>query len=373
MRLAAALVLAAAVAAAFTPRIEVAAAAAAAALVAAWRLDRGAVRAVARFSLVLGVAFAAAVAAAAVAWSSGLAPGLRVGGTVLLRLVVLAVAASVVARKVDVERLLRAAERLGLERLGLLLGLSLNALPHLTHTATTVWTAHRLRSGGRWRSMRRLPELAEVLLAHTARVADRAAAAAALRGHTALIRVTAPITTTARIVVVTGRPGGGKTPVVAAAAEELGRRGIRVVGFLQPAVVEDGRKVGFELRDAATGETAELARRVEAGEGMHGTSFVFAQAGFELGRRALAAAAPGVVLVVDEIGPVELRGGGHWPAVRRALAVSGVRGAVVVVRRALVPSLLVALDATDAVVVDLEDPDVDDPVAAIVNTLIFNS
>lgn len=373
MRLAAGFVLAAAVVAAFASRLEVVAGAAVAALVAAWWLDRDAVRAVARFSLVLGVVFAAAVAAAAVAWSSGLAPGLRVGGTVLLRLVVLAVAAAVVARKVDAERLLRAAGRLGLERLGLLLGLSLNALPHLTHTATTVWTAHRLRTGGRWSSVRRLPELAEVLLAHTARVADRAAAAAALRGHTALTRPTAPLATTARFVVVTGRPGSGKTPAVAAAAVELGRRGIPVVGFLQPAVVEDGRKVGFELRDAATGETAELARRVEAGEGMHGTSFVFAQAGFELGRRALTAVVPGSVIVVDEIGPIELRGGGHWPAVRRALAVPGARGAVVVVRRALVPSLLEALDATDAVVVDLEDPDVDDPAATIVDAVIFNS
>ena len=362
--------LAAAVAAAFASKFVVVAGAAVAAVVAALWLDRGSIRAVLRFSLVTGAVFAAAVASAAVTWMSGWERGLGVGGTVLLRLVVLATTAAVVARHVDAEGLLRAAKRLRLERLGLLLGLALNALPHLSRTAATVWTAHRVRSGGRWSSMRRLPELAEVLLAHTARTADRAAAAAALRGHTALTRATAPPASSVRVVVVAGRPGSGKTPTMAAAADELVRRGVSVAGFLQPAIVEDGRKVGFRLRDVVSGDSAELARRVAQGSGMHGTSFVFNEAGFELGRRALAGATAGVILVVDEIGPVELRGGGHWPGLRRALATPGLGGALVAVRRALVPSLLDALDATDAVIVDLESDSVDDAAAVLVEAIM---
>ena len=366
------LVLALAAAAAFASRIEVVAGAAVAALIAAWSLDRGALRSVSRFSLVVGAFFAAAVATAAVAWSSGIRPGFEVGATVLARLVVLATAAAVVARRVDAESLVRAIGRLGMARLGLLLGLAVNALPHLSQTAATVWTAHRVRAGGRWRSLLRLPELAEVLLAHTARVADRAAAAAALRGHEALSRGAAPLATGARVVVATGPPGCGKTPTVAAVAAELTRRGVPVAGFVQPAVVEDGCKVGFVVQDAVSGETAALARRVAQGAGMHGTSFAFDQAGFELGRRALAAAAPGRVVVIDEIGPVELRGGGHWPALRRALATPGLGGVVVAVRRALVPSLLEALDAADAVVVDLPSCAVD-RAAAIIDALMTES
>ena len=42
-------------------------------------------------------------------------------------------------------------------------------------------------------------------------------------------------------------------------------------------------------------------------------------------------------------------------AVRRALAIPDLLGTVIVVRRSLVPSLLAELDASDAVVIDVED------------------
>jgi nucleoside-triphosphatase THEP1 len=126
-------------------------------------------------------------------------------------------------------------------------------------------------------------------------------------------------------------------------------------GFLQPGIWEGDRKVGFTVRDVASGEECELARRVEAREGQHGTGYRFSDAGFGLARRALVRVASGALLVVDELGPVELRGRGHMTAVRRALAVPGLAAAVLVVRRQLVPSLLDALAAEDAVVIDVEE------------------
>ncbi len=349
-----ALILAAAVGASFSSRIEIVAAAAAVACGVAWVADRDALGRVLRVGLVLGAVFAAAAATAAVAWASGLERGLMIGGSVLLRLVVLGTAAAVVARSVDAEMILRMTSKLGVKRLGMVFGLALNALPHLSETASTVWAAHRVRSGGRWAALRRVPALAEVLLAHTGRVADQAAAAAALRGHAALGRSVEPLEVRARTVIVTGPTGSGKSPTVSSVVDELGTRGIPVVGFVQPAIVEDGEKTGFSLRDLGSGETAVLARRVASGDGAYGTSFEFFDEGFELGRRALLQIPPGAVLVLDELGPVELRGGGHWPAVARALTNADLVGFVVVVRRTLVPALIEALDATDVVVVDLE-------------------
>jgi nucleoside-triphosphatase THEP1/energy-coupling factor transporter transmembrane protein EcfT len=364
-----ALVLAAAVGASFSPRIEAVAAAAVIVCSVAWVADRGVFRRVLRVGLVLGALFAAAAAAAAVAWASGLDRGLTIGGTVLLRLVVLGTAAAVVARSVDAETILRTTSRLGMERLGLVLGLALNALPHLSETASTVWAAHRVRSGGRMAALRRFPALAEVLLAHTGRVADQAAAAAALRGHTALSRGAAPLVTSARTLVVTGPAGSGKTPLVRKVVDQLGKRGIPVAGFFQPAMLQDGEKIGFRIQNTATGEVLDLARRVAPGEGRFGTSFEFFEAGFELGRRALQEIPPGSVLVIDELGPVELRGGGHWPAVERAVETTGLAALVVVVRRTLVPALVEALDAGDVVIVDLEEPELD-PLAMILDILV---
>jgi nucleoside-triphosphatase THEP1 len=362
-------VLVAAVTLSFSSRIELVAVAAVAACGVAWIADRNALRRVLRVGLVVAALFAAAVATAAVAWASGLDRGLDVGAVVLLRLVVLGVAAALVARSADAESILSVASRLGMQRLGLVFGLALNALPHLSETASTVWSAHRVRSGGRWASLRRLPALAEVLMAHTGRVADQSAAAAALRGHTALGRPPAPLTTAARTVIVTGPTSSGKSPLMASVADELMGRGIEVAGFVQPAVVEAGRKIGFGIRDLATGDSVELARRVATGAGDFGTSFSFSDSGFELGERALRRATSGSILMIDELGPLELRGGGHWPAAARAVAIPGIAGLVVVVRRSLVPALVEALDAGDVVVVDLEAHD-GDPVAAVVSALV---
>ena len=60
------------------------------------------------------------------------------------------------------------------------------------------------------------------------------------------------------------------------------------------------------------------------------------------------------------------------PAVVKAMTVPGLAAAVIVVRRSLVPSLLATLDATDAVVIDVEDLD-DSAADAILEALDLHS
>jgi len=211
-----------------------------------------------------------------VTWAEGPQRGIETGGMVLLRLLVLTVAATVLVRSVNAESLLRATHRIGLERLGLVLGLALNTLPRLAEAASEVWTASKVRSGSTVARLRRLPGLGEVLLAHTARVAEEAAAAASLRGHSALTRIGNGLRSTIRVVVVTGPSGGGKTEAVVAATERLRSSGVPVAGFVQPGEFEGGRKLGFRLRDVASGEEAALAALGERGEGDFGTRFRFA-------------------------------------------------------------------------------------------------
>lgn len=353
-------------------RPEYAVFAAVVALSVAWILDPGAVRVGLRLGIVLAIAFAAAVTAAVVAWSAGPERGLVQGGMVLLRLLVLTSVAAVVVRSVDAEGMLSAARKAGLERVALVLGLALNSLPRTVEAVGDVWIAHRVRSGRFSDLVRRLPALGEVLLAHTARIAEEAAAAASLRGHTALTKTLGPVKVPVRTVVVTGPPDCGKTRAIGRLASTLSERHISVAGFEQPAVMEDGRKIGFDIRDLETGEQAPLARLADGHKGDYGSRFRFSGEGFEVGGRALARASCSAVVVVDELGPVELRGDGHMPAVERALAVPDVLAAVLVVRRSLVPSLVATLDATDVVIIDVEQHP-DDVHVAILEALALES
>ena len=338
------------------------------AVAAAWILDPPALRVGLRFGAVLAIVFAASITAAVVAWEAGPQRGIELGGMVLLRLLVLTVAAAILMRSVNAETLLRWTRKMGIERFGLVLGLALNSLPRLAEAATDVWTASRVRSDGAVARLRRLPGLGEVLLAHTARIAEEAAAAASLRGHSALTRSGTGLRTPVRVLVVTGPSNGGKTETVMALAAELRALDVKVAGFVQPGEFKEDRKVGFRLRDVATGEEAALATHGERSKGDFGTRFRFSEKGFQLGREALSLAAAASVVIIDELGPVELRGQGHMPAVRRALAVPDLLGAVIVVRRALVPSLLAELDASDAVVIDVEDH-ADGSAAALISAL----
>ena len=292
---------------------------------------------------------------ALIAYTSDAARGLTKGIGVFGRTAVLLILADLASRNVSAERLLVVSARLGLQRLGLALSLALNALPHLVEAWREAWIALAVR---RFRARPRLadlPRLAETLLAHTARVADEAAEAAALRGHSAFSAPPLKVPTAPQLVVVTGRPGGGKTTALRAAAAALRARRIDVAGFLQLPVVESGARVGFVVHDLQSGQECRLASRAAPGAGQHGTSFLFDPRGFALARRALAGAPTGSVVVADEIGPVELRGGGHLPALQRAMARARPVAVLLGVRRQLVPAFLARLAPATAVVVDVDE------------------
>jgi nucleoside-triphosphatase THEP1/energy-coupling factor transporter transmembrane protein EcfT len=338
-----------------------------AALAATLLLEPAAVRRAWRVPTVVVVVLAAVLTGALVGWVAAPARGLASGGAVLLRFLALLLLAALASRRVDAEAVQRAAARVGLTRLGLAVGLALNALPHLGEAARDAWTALAVR---RRRSRPRvgdLPRLAEVLLAHTGRIAEEAAAAAALRGHHALARPAVPLPHVPLLVVVTGKPGAGKTPAMRAAATELARRGVAIAGFVQIPVWDEGEKGGYRVRDVATGEERALALKVGPERGDHGTPFRFLSAGFAFARRTLASTRAGSVLVLDELGPVELRGGGHMPGVRRALARPGLAAVLVTVRPALIPSFLAQLAVPSAVIVNVEA--VADPVQTVLTAL----
>ncbi|HPA80629.1 MAG TPA: nucleoside-triphosphatase [Thermoanaerobaculales bacterium] len=127
----------------------------------------------------------------------------------------------------------------------------------------------------------------------------------------------------AKVFLIYGPRGAGKTSTTIRLADELSRRGIDVGGYFQRTTTDDLDRRGYDLvrfRDHT--QTLPLAR--PGGVDKPGTStvcsFSFSQEAFAAGIEWLKQDAPSSqVLVIDELGKLEARGEGHAQALRWAL------------------------------------------------------
>lgn len=129
------------------------------------------------------------------------------------------------------------------------------------------------------------------------------------------------------IAAVVGERGSGKTSAIRQLCAKLAAEGYRVGGVLQPANELDGVRVGYRLRDAATGEELEFAVRGPNG-------FEFAAQGWLWARARLhKALAQADCTVIDELGLLEARGQGHLLELPRLPAWMASRVLLVAVRQ----------------------------------------
>jgi nucleoside-triphosphatase THEP1 len=139
-----------------------------------------------------------------------------------------------------------------------------------------------------------------------------------------------------RVTIITGPRDSGKTRTAAGLAEVWKSQEMTVGGVISEAVLSGGRKVRYQFQDLLTGARAVYAvlrpSPIPAGV----PAYEFLAEGLLFGCRAIFRALEGATaLVVDEIGPLEMAGGGLWEPARKA--VTDFPGRVVLTVR---PSLL---------------------------------
>jgi iron complex transport system ATP-binding protein len=165
-----------------------------------------------------------------------------------------------------------------------------------------------------------------------------------------------------RWVILTGGRGEGKTTLCLALAERARHAGWKVGGIVSPGSWNDGGRDVYHVRDLLSGEERVLARQSKQAGTIRVGAFAFEPDGIAFGRQALESAKEANVqlLIVDEVGPLELRGDGWSPVLERILAdVFGVM--VWVVRPELVEEvrtrypLLVHAEVVRAAEVGVED------------------
>lgn len=132
----------------------------------------------------------------------------------------------------------------------------------------------------------------------------------------------------ASVVLLVGPKFSGKSLFLEEIARTMIGEGISVAGFVQRGVFDEGgTKIGYDMVTLPEMDRLPLARRSASGRGWTFFEEAFAAASETTRPEAR-------VCIMDEIGPVELSGGGHRETLEAALARG--RLLVIVVREELV-------------------------------------
>jgi len=121
-------------------------------------------------------------------------------------------------------------------------------------------------------------------------------------------------------LIITGPIGTGKTRTAARLVAHLRSSGGKVGGVISPRALKRGATVGYLVRDVSTGKQQPLCSI--SPPGIKFRRYHFSPEGIAFANRVLTrAASEAQIVVIDEVGPFELSGGGFAPgvmAVRKA-------------------------------------------------------
>ncbi|MHC4094191.1 MAG: nucleoside-triphosphatase [Planctomycetota bacterium] len=143
-------------------------------------------------------------------------------------------------------------------------------------------------------------------------------------------------------IVSAGR-GEGKTSFLREYVARMAAEGCSVGGIASPAVFENGERVGYDLLDLRLCTTRPLARVVTSPNDVAAVGvYQFDEQAIKGGNRAIISAVRDGLdaVVVDEVGPLEIRGKGWSPALEVALRECSARQELVItVRPSMVDEL----------------------------------
>lgn len=114
-----------------------------------------------------------------------------------------------------------------------------------------------------------------------------------------------------KVFIVTGTIGEGKTAWLAKLAGLLKEKGVRVGGILALRIVEEDRTTGYDISDISTGARTPFLRHTGSEE-MGVERFTIYDSGYDTGKSILHPEAnkDKDVVIIDEVGPLELHGKG---------------------------------------------------------------
>jgi len=150
--------------------------------------------------------------------------------------------------------------------------------------------------------------------------------------------------TGAMVIIITGAIGIGKTTVCEKVVRTARSQGHSCGGV----IARKTRNEDIVIEDIRTGETRVLASTGAIYQGPRTAKYFFSPEGIDFGIQAIDRGTSSDILLVDELGPIELRGQG-FTRVMEQVAVGKVKNCIVVIRKGLISAFLPRLGTAASV------------------------
>jgi nucleoside-triphosphatase len=139
------------------------------------------------------------------------------------------------------------------------------------------------------------------------------------------------------IVLITGPSGSGKTSLCTRLVTLAKDAGLSAGGILCPAVFDDGKKVGIDQLEISSGELQRLGVRSQGSTANTVGCWHMNESVMARGNQIFAGIKDHDVIIIDELGPLELEDGDGYQQALDLLDEGRYCTAFVVVRPALLP------------------------------------
>ena len=170
------------------------------------------------------------------------------------------------------------------------------------------------------------------------------------------------------VFIITGETRSGKTTFLTGIIKLLQENNIQVGGIISQGYDNNGERYYFEIKDIATGEKTLLCDRIYSKEKINTGRFYFYLEGIEFGKEIINnAVSNSDLIVIDEIGPLELKGKGWYEVIDNALKAN--KPMIWVVRKKVIDKVLNAWPGNNFHIFDIEKIDLETAEKIITNFL----
>ncbi|MCX5800333.1 MAG: DUF2478 domain-containing protein [Candidatus Eisenbacteria bacterium] len=156
------------------------------------------------------------------------------------------------------------------------------------------------------------------------------------------------------IYLLTGPVHSGKTTFLARIIRSLKERGVEVGGFLSVSIWNGDECTGYDLYDLSEEEAVPFIRATGERAWQKLGPYFFIPDGLEKAKNVLLRTRNADLLVVDEVGPLELSGEGLWPVLRDVISQCKTN-CLIVVRDSILRDFVEMLNDSDAEVFHVQD------------------